>query len=167
MKLKQKTQKLHTEAEQQEFSQKMVRGDITKKEYISYLNILHSIMNELENHSLPHPDLKRVSSIKNDIEELGGMVDDSDISQVYVKYLQRLDKDSILPHVYLNYMALMFGGRIMKDKLPGSGTVFDFDNQSECIKSIRKIQKNTWVDEVNRGYIFWIDIYKQLEKEFK
>lgn len=165
MKLKDKTKKLHKKAEQQSFSQRMIKGDLSKKEYIEYLKVLYSIFKELEKGELPHEDLSRVEQVIQDIKELNGQVEESKLAEVYVKYLGILPKEKRLPHVYLNYLAIMFGGSIIKENTQGSGRVYEFENHSECLKSIRKIQSLDWAEEVNRGYIFWIEIYGNLQKQ--
>jgi len=33
----------------------------------------------------------------------------------------------------------------------------------ECMESVRKIQKDEWADEVNKGFDFMIKIFKNLE----
>jgi hypothetical protein len=58
----------------------------------------------------------------------------------------------------------MFGGQMMKEKTPGQGKMYDFDNMMECAGSIRAIQKDEWADEVNKGFDFMIEIFKELEK---
>ena len=34
----------------------------------------------------------------------------------------------------------------------------------ESMQSVRDIQKDEWADEVNKGFDFMIDIFKELEK---
>jgi hypothetical protein len=41
--------------------------------------------------------------------------------------------------------------------------MYDFDNMMESMQSVRNIQKDEWADEVNRGFDFMIDIFKELE----
>ena len=42
-------------------------------------------------------------------------------------YLGSLSYEQILPHVYLNYMAIMFGGQMMKKAVPSTGRMYVFD----------------------------------------
>jgi hypothetical protein len=41
--------------------------------------------------------------------------------------------------------------------------MYDFENMQECIQSIRRVQKDEWADEVNKGYDFIILIFEELE----
>ena len=68
-----------------------------------------------------------------------------------------------MAHVYLNYLAIMFGGQMMKTKVPSTGRMYDFENMMEAAGSIRAIQKDEWADEVNKGFDFMIEIFKELE----
>jgi hypothetical protein len=61
-------------------------------------------------------------------------------------------------------MALMFGGQMMKSKVPGSGKMYEFDNVQESIAMIRTIQKDEWADEVNKGFNHIINILDELQK---
>jgi len=81
----------------------------------------------------------------------------------YVDYLMGLDQKTINAHIYLNYLAIMFGGQMMKANTPGAGNMYEFDNMMECAGTIRAIQSDEWADEVNKGFDFMIGIFKELE----
>ena len=74
----------------------------------------------------------------------------------------------VMPHVYLNYLALLYGGSMMKKKIEGTTYMFEFDNAKECIQSIRDIQKDDmyWIRSVNWGYSMWIFIFDMLQQEY-
>jgi len=83
----------------------------------------------------------------------------------YQKYLHKLTQEELLPHVYLNYLALMFGGKMMKSKVPGSGRMYEFDgDMNEIIGSIRAIQKDEWADEANKALDYNINILDELQR---
>jgi len=77
--------------------------------------------------------------------------------------LEGLKTKDLYPHIYLNYMALMFGGQIMKSKVPGKGRMYDFDNVPELVARIRSVQKDEWADEVNKGFQYIINILDELQ----
>jgi hypothetical protein len=57
----------------------------------------------------------------------------------------------------------MFGGQMMKSKVPGSGKMYEFEgDMMELIGSIRSIQKDEWSVEVNKGFQFIINILDEL-----
>lgn len=82
----------------------------------------------------------------------------------YVDYLNTLSSEQVLPHIYLNYLAIMFGGQVMKQKVPSSGMMYVFDNMQEALQSVRKVQKDEWADEVNKGFDFITSMFEDLEK---
>ena len=85
----------------------------------------------------------------------------------YGIYLEGLKTKDLYPHIYLNYMALMFGGQIMKSKVPGKGRMYDFDNVPELVGRIRSVQKDEWADEVNKGFQYIINILDELQTHSK
>jgi heme oxygenase len=166
MNLKESTAELHSKAEKMEFNQKMFKGELSKKEYLNYLYQQSIIFTIIEQHKLPHSDLARESNIFDDIKELETEVDNEKLhlesTKEYGVYLQSLNDEEILPHIYLNYLALAYGGQMMKTKVPGSGKMYDFNNMMECVGSIRAVQKDEWADEVNKGFEFIINILNEL-----
>lgn len=171
MGLKELTSELHKKAESMQFNQRMFRGELSKKEYLKYLLTQSSIFQCIEEHkhSKLHDSLPRLQKIFEDIQELQkeegfnisvvGMVS----LENYCKYLESLNDETLFPHIYLNYLALAYGGQMMKSKVHGSGRMYDFDNMNEVILSIRKLQTDDWVTEVNKGYEYIISIFDELQ----
>lgn len=170
--LKDAIESKHRQAEQMEFNQRMVRGELTRLEYSQYLFQLYNIFSTIERFPLPHPDLNRSTKTLLDIYELNSAVSNGythpwrmcQSTLDYLVYLHTLTQEQLLPHVYLNYLALMFGGQLMKEKTPGSGRIYQFDNTKEVIMSIRSIQRNEWADEANKGLDYHIGMYDELQK---
>ena len=100
----------------------------------------------------------------DDINELGGYkFKISKPTTDYVVYLGDLNQSSLNAHIYLNYLALVYGGQIMKSKVPGSGKMYEFEGEMmELIGSVRAIQKDEWADEVNKGFQYIINILDEL-----
>jgi heme oxygenase len=165
MNLKEATALLHSKAEKMMFNQRMFRGELSQFEYLNYLIQQSYIFQEIENRKLPHPNLQRLSSINEDINELGGYTFKiSKPTTDYVVYLGDLNQSSLNAHIYLNYLALMFGGQMMKSKVPGSGKMYQFEgDMMELIGSIRSIQKDEWATEVNKGFQYIINILDELQ----
>jgi len=173
MSLKEATQLKHKEAERMPFNVRMFKGELSEKEYLHYLNAQNVIFSSLESNELPHPSLNRLDYLKKDIDELVvKLIDDPSFVNLgllesvksYGDYLVQLTKEEQLPHVYLNYLALMFGGQMMKEKVPSTGHLYDFENMREAAQSIRDVQKDEWADEVNKGFDFMIKIFDELER---
>lgn len=166
--LREATGEKHKIAESMIFNQRMVKGELSKNEYLSYLIQQLTIFDAIEVHELPNPLLNRFNKILEDIKELSGndIIQTSQLESTnqYKKYLNSLTKEQILPHIYLNYLAIMFGGQIIKSKIPGSGKMYEFDGDiREIAGSIRAIQKDEWANEVNTGFDYLINIYDELQ----
>ena len=166
MGLREATAELHSKAEKMEFNQRMFRGELSTDEYVKYLYQQVSIFDAIESEELPHPSLARTDKVKEDILELKSTFDIMNILPIttaYSHYLSTLTKEERLPHVYLHYLALAYGGQMMKDQTPGSGRMYDFENMQEAIGAIRAVQQDEWADEVNKGFEYIITILNELQ----
>lgn len=167
--LKEATSIKHKQAEIMPFNIRMFRGLLSRQEYLLYLNQQLQIFKAIESKGLPHGSLSRIEKVQSDIDELKSQGYNSDIvlnsTRAYADYLDSLTYEQVLPHVYLNYMAIMFGGQMMKNAVPSAGRMYNFENMQETIQSIRSVQKDEWADEVNKGFDFNIVILDELETE--
>jgi len=169
IKLKEATSIKHKQAERMPFNTRMFKGLLSKDEYLLYLYQLLQIFQTIEGIGLPHHSLKRTEKVLADIDELKSQGYDSGFilnsTNAYVAYLGSLSYEQLLPHVYLNYMAIMFGGQIMKNSVPSTGRMYVFDNMQEAVQSIRDVQLDEWAEEVNKGFDFNISMLDELESE--
>ena len=165
MGLRESTSELHRKAEKMEFNQRMMNGELNIEEYSNYLLTQYFIFETIERlFTLPEPSLARSGRALDDLNELGQVLFQvSDKTQEYIDYLSTLDNDSIQPHIYLNYLALAFGGQMMKTKVHGSGRIYKFDSMDAAVAAIRRIQNDEWADEVNKGFQFIINILDELQ----
>jgi len=170
--LKEAIAEKHSLAEKMPFNQRMFKGELSKDEYVLYLAQQFGIYNAIERFDLPHPALNRIVNVLTDIKELmgAGEEDNIEINLIestlnYVNYLNTLTQEELLPHVYLNYMAIMFGGQMMKAKTPGSGKMYEFNgDMRERAGTIRAIQKDEWADEANKALDYNINIFDELQR---
>jgi heme oxygenase len=165
--LKEATGIKHKQAETMPFNTRMFRGLLSKNEYLLYLSQLLEIFKAIESKGLPHISLKRAERVQADIDELksqgcvNGQVLNS--TNAYSEYLASLSYGQILPHIYLNYLAIVFGGQIIRKSVPSSGKMYDFDHIREAIQSIRDVQQDEWAAEVNKGFDYNIPVFEELE----
>jgi len=170
--LKEAIAEKHSLAEKMPFNQRMFKGELSNEEYILYLSQQLAIFDAIERFELPHPALKRSPNVFTDIKELMKLEEGAGLdirplesTNEYRKYLNSLTQEELLPHVYLNYLALMFGGQMMKTNTPGSGKMYEFDgDMREIAGSIRAIQKDEWADEANKALDFNIAIFDELQR---
>lgn len=162
--LKEAIQELHTKAEQMPFNQRMFRGELSHTEYALYLCQLLNIFSALEKHPLPHPSLARTAAIEQDLYSLTPDYTPHIIesTQHYRVYLLGQTQEALLPHVYLHYLAIMFGGNIMKSRVPGTSNVYTFNDQPDALHSIRILQQDSWAPEAIVGLTYFIEILDEL-----
>ncbi|PID29475.1 MAG: hypothetical protein CR982_02640 [Candidatus Cloacimonadota bacterium] len=167
--LKEATFKKHKEAERMPFNVKMFKGELSEEEYLSHLNQQLAIFDSIEKLGLPDQSLSRIKPVQEDIDELKakGFTSNKILksTQEYCNYISSLNKDTVMPHIYLNYLAIMFGGQMMKSKVPSTGKMYDFEDSKKAMAAIRVFQKDEWADEVNKGYEHIISIFRELEEE--
>lgn len=176
MGLKEATAEKHRKAERMPFNVLMINGKLTAPQYEWYLQAQYQIFSAIEdNFELPHPALARKEAIKIDMDSLGlGGVDPATVPAAvfynvaqsaldYAEYLKGLEQEEVNAHIYLHYLALMFGGQMIKSKVPGKGAMYDFGtDMMEAATAIREIQSDDWADEVNLGFDKMIQIFKEL-----
>ena len=173
MGLKEATAAKHKEAERKNFNMLMFGGKLTLPQYALYLKSQYAIFSAIEdNHTLPHPDLNRKQAVKDDLNSLGLEYEylyntPDEKTKLYAEYLKTLSYEEVLPHIYLNYLAIMFGGQMMKAKTPGTGKMYDFNDMNAAAGAVRAVQSDDWADEVNKGFDFMIAIFDELYKLIK
>ena len=176
MGLKEATSEKHRKAERMPFNVLMINGKLTAPQYGWYLQAQLAIFEAIEdNFELPHPALARKEAVKVDMKSLG--LDEVDRATVpaakfydysakadeYAEYLKSLTQEEVNAHIYLHYLALMFGGQMIKKKVPGKGAMYEFgEDMMAAAGAIREIQSDDWADEVNKGFDYMIDIFKEL-----
>ncbi len=167
MNLREATAEKHKIAEKMPFNQRMMQKQLSKLDYLNYINQHFEIFTVIETNDLPHPSLNRTQLISLDIQELQLELKAPNVvlnsTNLYVAYLQNLSYQDLLPHIYLNYLAVMFGGQIIKKVVPSTGNMYEFENMNEAASTIRVLQKDEWADEVNKGFDFNIAILEELE----
>ena len=167
MNLREATAEKHKIAEKMPFNQRMMQKQLSKLDYLNYINQHYEIFTAIEANDLPHPSLNRTQLISLDIQELQLELKAPNVvlnsTNLYVAYLQNLSYQDLLPHIYLNYLAVMFGGQIIKKVVPSTGNMYEFENMNEAASTIRVLQKDEWADEVNKGFDFNIAILEELE----
>jgi heme oxygenase len=164
MTLKEATADLHSKAEKTQFSQLIFSGTIPEQEYAYYLFNMYHIHNALETkYQLPHPSLKRCKSIEND---LGGLIklkmDLTESTKKYIDYINTLTEEQWKAHIYVNYLAIVYGGQMIKSKVPGLGAYYMIENMQECVGAIRAFLTDDMSDEANKGFQFNIDVLENI-----
>jgi heme oxygenase len=170
MSLKELTHNNHVAAEAHVFTKLLVSTNMSKEIYGDYLfnqtiayNALESLasLNTIE-------DVARTSSMQEDLKELG--VESISVKVYpatvkYVEHLKTLSKQNLMAHVYVRHMGDMYGGQVIKTKIPGSGTMYNFENRSNLIKSLRMQLSDDMAPEANKCFSLILELFTELADE--
>ena len=173
--LREQVKDLHTDAENSKFAQLLVSGHISEYEYALYLSNLYLIYRTLE-HSVKQANfdydftpLFRTDLIAYDLQELKESALPTLPSTIeYVSYLKKLfglDPSKLIAHMYVRHFGDLYGGQIIRNKVPGKGKMYEFNNRQELIKSTRDILKPSLGPEARIGFQFAIDLFEELADE--
>jgi len=175
--LKELTWEHHQRAERSNHARKLIKG-MTPHKYHRYLFNQYLLYAALEEQAAMHGVLKgiegivRTSRILADVQELEReynikresnlvcpVVDD------YNEHVKHLDKQGLLAHIYVRHFGDMYGGQIIKQKQPGSGTMYEFDNVEDLKVEVRSRLDDSMADEAKQCFEFAIQLFKELDVE--
>ena len=166
------THKNHEEAEAHPFTKLMLSGNMPGNIYGTFLaNQLVCYM-ELEGLARSKgllngiEGIARSEHILRDIVWLGQPVYIGSPALKYVEHIKTLDEKQLLAHIYVRHMGDMYGGQLMKTKLPGKGYMFDFENRSELVKALREKLDVSMADEANVCFTHVLKLFDRLALEF-
>ncbi len=177
MSLKEQTKDLHETAENNPFAQRLLSGNISINEYACYLtnlepiyNTIESIAQEIKLLSDDMLPIKRTELIREDLAELKQMGADHCVileSTIhYINYLKHLDKDKILAHLYTRHFGDLYGGQILKAKVPGSGKMYEFTDRKALIDTTRMMLSDDLGPEARIAFQHAIYLFEGLNNEF-
>ena len=174
MSLKEQTQDLHEEAEKSKFAQLLLSGNINEKQYGTYLANLLPIYEAIENFAKNNnildgiEDICRADKIKADLKELGvESIPYAFSTYLYITYITTciIDKRLILAHLYTRHFGDLYGGQIVKKKVPGSGSMYEFENRNELIGKTRSMLSDDLGKEARIAFDYALALFEDLEDE--
>lgn len=157
--LKELTWEHHKNAERQEFARILISGKIHPDFYATYLWNQHKKYDLLEACAAPLGlfsslgDIRRKMKIEADIIELWKHEKAPVLvpsTHEYISHIKDImfDPHALTAHMYVLYMGDLSGGQMIKRKIPGSGTMYDFDGDVVAIKEkIREMCNDTMAEE--------------------
>ena len=175
--IKEQTKDLHEIAEKNPFAQRLLSGNISNTEYACYLTNLEPIYNAIENlaensgiliDGIVH--IKRTELIREDLAELKQLGADHYVifesTCRYVDYLNQLDKGKILAHLYTRHFGDLYGGQILKTKVPGKGKMYEFVERKALIDKTRMMLSDDLGPEARIAFQHAIYLFEELTNEF-
>jgi heme oxygenase (biliverdin-producing, ferredoxin) len=162
----------HDAAEAHPFTTLMFSGAMSDRDYATYLFNMVRVYDSLETNARAQgllddlDGIERVEPILNDFAELG-IIDRIPVvpaAQEYAAYLASVP--SVLAHLYVRHMGDMYGGQMIKAKIPGKGTMYEFENRAELVAKLRAKLTDDLADEANVAFDFVLKIFDDLAHEF-
>jgi heme oxygenase len=173
MTLKELTAEKHREAETQPFIKSIFSGKVDTLKYANYLYQLIFVYGAIEGAANGAKLLKGIENIQRAkfVEEDWLELIGENASRLlpstkrYIEYLQMGtfwgDEKKIMAHLYVRHMGDLFGGQMLAKLLPGSCTMYKFENRENLILEMRKRIDVSLADEANLAFQYNIDIIKE------
>ena len=169
--LKELTKENHTKAENSRFVKALFKKELPAEAYADYLanqNFVYRVLENLcsENGLLEGiEDIKRTDKIQKDCFNLGMDARLYDSSIKYGEHICQLPKELLVAHLYVRHFGDMYGGQMIKKMVPGTPTMYDFENKEELISKVREMLHDGLADEANRCFEFAIELFDEIANE--
>ena len=174
--LRESIKELHDKAEESRFAKLLLSGDITTEQYSDLLFNMYQIYQCLEELCDDFDILKGVDEVKRadlilqDLNELTR--DTKGLSPVTVRYtdylyeLARFNPRLLLAHIYVRHFGDLYGGQIIKSKVPGSGRMYEFEDRQGLIAKLRPMLSEDLGNEARIAMQFAVDLFEALADEY-
>jgi heme oxygenase len=170
--LKEQTQEKHTEAENLPFIKSIFDNNVDTSKYVDYLFQLAAVYHVLEESlgtKFPlfdtMPNLKRAGLIMQDFNELSNPETSYIIKQStmdYINYLTKIENaETAMAHVYVRHMGDLFGGQQLANLVPGSAKMYEFEDITSLINTIRSKITDDMGPEAIVAFDYNINIIKE------
>tara|TARA_Y100000389_G_scaffold72636_1_gene69377 strand:- start:2709 stop:3269 length:561 start_codon:yes stop_codon:yes gene_type:complete len=174
--LKELTQKHHDMAEQSRFAGMLIGGDITPVAYQYYLKSQYEIYRVLEERVHLAQELTGVFRAEKILADLCELEESYNLTWIsenlrsvdeYIDHILNLeDNDDLMAHLYVRHFGDMHGGQIIKKRVPGSGSMYEFENRRELISGIRELLYDDMVDEAIICFQYATKLFEELDTLF-
>lgn len=176
MNLKELTWENHKKAERKKFAYVLMSGRIPPVVYHKYLTNQFVMYAALEKQlmDLGFPKelhgVFRAPAILDDMVEL--QKDVPDVYPVTTEYIQHINKlsteknyEGLVAHMYVRHFGDMYGGAMISKKVPGSGTMYQFEDKEGLKASLRELLNDNMGDEANICFDYAIRLFEELGNE--
>jgi heme oxygenase len=177
MSLKEATWEHHKNAERQAFVKRMFKGDMSEKDYATYLYNQHTAYNILEQMAIVSglladmPEIRRAPSIHEDYLELWEDHENppplANVTKEYMDHIMKIGMDphKLMAHLYVRHMGDLSGGQMIAKRVPGSGKYYQFEGDADEIKEkIRSKIDDSMADEAKVCFEFATRLFQELEE---
>ena len=158
--LKELTKAHHDNAERTAFADMLLGGEISPRLYQMYLHAQLQNYMALESAVTVPIELEpifRSAQIEQDLQEIESLYDLDEIEEnmlsvnEYISHIQMLaeenNEESLLAHLYVRHFGDAHGGQIIKRNVPGSGSMYEFEDRRGLIAGVRELLHDGMADE--------------------
>lgn len=169
--LKELTKDLHHNAERKAFAKLLLSGKITPELYHRYLyNQFHAYQSlESKIDFTGIENIVRYKKIRDDINELENLFNITNINPIcnstkdYIRYIESINEQPrLIAHMYVRHFGDMYGGRIIKSRVPGSGTMYEFNDLDELKNTVRNMLTDDMASEARVCFEYAIRLFEEL-----
>lgn len=159
-------------------AQSMVNGTISAAAYADLLANLLLAYGDVESKARRVGWIKQlggISRFSRMLEDLAELTSQYDLETTiyhdfiaeYCDRVWRQSKGATLAHIYVHHMGDMFGGQMLRDKLPGKCRRYDFEDRKDLIAKIREnlSHDKAEMQEAIAAFDFVIGIYDRVTKK--
>lgn len=171
--LKELTMDHHRSAERCGFVKVLLGGNISNELYGTFLINQYHKYTALENLAMSKGLLDGIESIVRAdkiLADANEMIEDTNIELLdstaqYKEHIQTLNDHDLFAHIYVHHMGDLSGGQMIKKRVPGACTMYDFDGDVNEIKNdIRGRCKDSMAPEARMCFDFAIKQFNELSK---
>lgn len=171
MALKDLIKENHDKAESHRFVKLLLSGNISKEIYADLLYNHFLCYSKLEFLAKSNgvvvgiEAICRTDAIQTDIAELAILGKAYPSTHAYLEYLDTLKQADFLAHIYIRHFGDLYGGQIIKKAVPGSGTMYNFEDRLELIAKVREKLSDDLGEEANRAFEFNLQLFEEIANE--
>jgi heme oxygenase len=167
--LKELTWDSHKQAEQTEIMRQLLADTIQARVYCELLYTKYEIYRAIENRvKFETADLPRAQRALNDWQTLGCHMPRCMVSlDTYVMHLNTISEHDLWAHVYVHYLAPLYGGQIIKKRISHRlpVTLYEFEDPQAAISEVRSHVSVTMASEANLAFEATRSYYEDLMKQ--
>ena len=168
--LKELTHNSHEAAEAHPFTKYLLSGEMEDDVYATLLAnqlMQYKYLEEAAKHLISDiPGLARADLILQDLTDLDCPVFIYDVTNQYCDYVQKLDDKQLLAHIYVKHMGDLYGGQLIRTKVPGSGLMYLFNDRQKIIQQLRAKLDVSMADEANKCFEMTLNLFDRIADEY-
>ena len=168
--LKELTHASHEAAEAHPFTKYLLSGEMEDDVYATLLAnqlLQYKYLEEAAKHIIEDiPGLARADLILQDLTDLDCPVFIYDVTNHYCDYVQKLDDKQLLAHVYVKHMGDLYGGQLIRTKVPGSGLMYLFNDRQQIIQQLRAKLDVSMAEEANKCFEMTLNLFDRIADEY-